>query len=62
MDFTQTEEQNDIQSLANQILTDQVTADDLHKYDDRAVERYDGKLWAQLADSGLLGITVNADV
>ncbi len=61
MDFALTEEQNDIQTLANQILTDQVTADDLHQYDDRDNERYDGKLWAQLADSGLLGITIDAD-
>jgi len=61
MDFSLTEEQNDIQTLANQILTDQVTPDDLHKFDDREAERYDSKLWAQLADSGLLGITIDAD-
>lgn len=61
MDFSQTEEQKDIQTLANQILSDQVTVDALHKFDDRNIPRYDGKLWAHLADSGLLGITVPAD-
>lgn len=61
MDFSQTEEQKEIQTLANQILTDQVTSDALHKFDNRDVARYDGKLWAQLADSGLLGITIPAD-
>ncbi len=61
MDFTITEEQQDIQSLANQILTDQVTPETLHAYDDRNNERYDGRLWSQLADSGLLGITIDAD-
>lgn len=61
MDFTITEEQQDIANLANQILTDQVTADDLHQYDTREVARFDEKLWAQIAESGLLGITINAD-
>lgn len=61
MDFSLTEEQKDIQTLASQILADQVTVDVLHKYDDRSVPRYDGKLWAQLADSGLLGIAIPAD-
>jgi len=61
MDFSQTEEQKDIQTLANQILTDQVTVEALHKFDSRDTVRYDGKLWAQLADSGLLGITLPTD-
>ncbi len=61
MDFSLTEEQKEIQTLASQILTDQVTPDTLHKYDDRSNVRYDGRLWAQLADSGLLGIAIPAD-
>ena len=61
MDFSQTDEQKDIQTLANQILTDQVTVEALHRFDNRDTLRYDGKLWAHLADSGLLGITVPAD-
>jgi alkylation response protein AidB-like acyl-CoA dehydrogenase len=61
MDFSHSEEQKDIQTLANQILTDQVTPDTLHQFDDRNHARYDGKLWSQLADSGLLGIAIPAD-
>lgn len=61
MDFSITEEQKDIQTLASQILGDQVTADTLHKFDERETERFDSKLWKQLADSGLLGITINTN-
>ncbi|MCC7515878.1 MAG: acyl-CoA/acyl-ACP dehydrogenase [Pseudomonadales bacterium] len=58
MNFGLTDEQKDIQTLAHQILGDQVTADELHQYDMWAKERYNGKLWSQLADAGLLGIAV----
>lgn len=61
MDFALSEEQKEIQTLASQILGDQVTPDTLHKYDERGTTRYDGKLWAQLADSGLLGIAIPSD-
>lgn len=61
MNFGLTDEQKDIQNLAHQILGDQVTPDELHKYDMWAQERYNGALWAQLADAGLLGIAVPAD-
>lgn len=61
MDFTVTEEQQDIVNLARQILTDQVTADSLHQYDSREISRFDEKLWAQLAESGLLGITIEPE-
>lgn len=61
MNFGLTDEQKDIQNLANQILGDQVTPDELHKYDMWAQERFNGALWAQLADAGLLGIAIPAD-
>jgi alkylation response protein AidB-like acyl-CoA dehydrogenase len=61
MNFGLTDEQKDIQNLANQILGDQVTPDELHKYDMWAQERFNGALWAQLADAGLLGIAVPAE-
>lgn len=61
MHFGLTDEQKDIQNLANQILSDQVTPDALHQYDMWAKERYDSTLWAQLADAGLLGIAVPED-
>lgn len=62
MDFSLTEEQQDIQALASQILGDQVTVDVLHQYDERGTTRFDDKLWSQLAQSGLLGITINSDL
>jgi alkylation response protein AidB-like acyl-CoA dehydrogenase len=58
MNFTLTDEQKDIQTLANQILGDQVTVEELHKYDMWKQERYSGLLWSQLADAGLLGIAI----
>ncbi|MCB1615288.1 MAG: acyl-CoA/acyl-ACP dehydrogenase, partial [Pseudomonadales bacterium] len=58
MDFKLTEEQQDIQNLASQILGEQVTPEELHKYDMWKEERFNGRLWAQLADAGLLGITI----
>lgn len=61
MNFGLTDEQKDIQTLANQILGDQVTPDALHHYDMWEKERYNSTLWAQLADAGLLGIAVSAE-
>ncbi|HSC75824.1 MAG TPA: acyl-CoA dehydrogenase family protein [Pseudomonadales bacterium] len=61
MNFGLSEEQKDIQTLANQILGDQVTPEELHKYDMWKQERYSGALWAQLADAGLLGIAIPED-
>lgn len=61
MNFGLSEEQKDIQTLAHQILGDQVTPEELHKYDMWKQERYSGALWSQLADAGLLGIAIPAD-
>ena len=61
MNFGLSEEQKDIQTLANQILGEQVTPDELHKYDMWKQERYSGALWSQLADAGLLGIAIPAE-
>ncbi|MBK8103664.1 MAG: acyl-CoA/acyl-ACP dehydrogenase [Cellvibrionales bacterium] len=61
MNFGLTDEQKDIQNLANEILGNEVTPDELHQYDMWAKERYNSALWAQLADAGLLGIAVPAD-
>lgn len=61
MNFGLTDEQKDIQTLANQILGDQVTPEELHKYDMWKQERYSGQLWSQLADAGLLGIAIPAE-
>ncbi len=59
MDFTISEEEKDITALANQILSDNVSPESLHQYDDRETTRFDDKLWAQLAESGLLGIAIS---
>ena len=61
MDFTISEEQQDIMDLSGQILGEQVTPDKLHQYDSREVTRFDAALWSQLAESGLLGIAVDSD-
>lgn len=61
MDFKLTEEQQDIQNLASQILGEQVTPDALHQFDMWKEERFNGRLWAQLADAGLLGIALPQD-
>ncbi len=61
MDFTVTEEQQDIVNLSRQILTDNVTAEHLHQYDSREVTRFDSELWALLAESGLLGIALDVN-
>ncbi len=58
MNFSLSDEQKDIQTLASQILSEQVTADTLHKYDMWQEERFSRTLWSQLADAGLLGIAI----
>ena len=58
MDFSLSEEQRDVQQLAAKILTQEVTADRL-KAVEASEERFDGKLWLQLADSGLLGVAID---
>lgn len=58
MNFAYTEEQQAIATLANQILGDQVTADELKAFDMWQSPRFDQALWQQLAEAGLLGIAV----
>ena len=58
MDFGFSEQQRDVQQLARQILSEQVTPEKLAAYDDYAAERFDQELWQQLADAGLLGVAI----
>lgn len=58
MDFSITEEQQDIVGLASQILGEEVNPEHLHRYDSREVPRIDEALWQQLAESGLLGVAI----
>lgn len=58
MDFTFNETQLEVQQLANQILQDLSTNEQLNKIDQQDI-RFDKQLWQQLAESGLLGICVD---
>lgn len=58
MDFGFSDEQKEVQQLARQILSEQVTPEKLAAYDEYAAERFDRALWQQLAEAGLLGVAV----
>ena len=58
MDFALSETQREVQQLARQILSDNVTAETLSQYDEFAAPRFDRALWQQLAEAGLLGVAV----
>ncbi len=57
MDFSLSEEQQDVQKLAAQILAQEVTVDRLKEIE-AGEERFDERLWQQLAEAGLLGTAV----
>ena len=61
MDFSFTEEQEEIAGLARRILTDKVTVD-LLRETEAGTDRFDPELWRTLADAGLLGIALPEDV
>lgn len=60
MDFALSEEQKELQNLARQILLDQTSNEHLREIEERE-ERFDEKLWRDLADAGLLGIGIGED-
>ncbi|MGI9282671.1 MAG: acyl-CoA dehydrogenase family protein [Endozoicomonas sp.] len=60
MDFSFNDTQKEVQNLANQILTDLSTTERLNAIDQQE-DRFDDKLWAQLAESGLLGVAISED-
>lgn len=57
MDFSYSEEQLELQNLAKQILQDQTGNEHMREIDARE-DRFDKKLWGDLAEAGLLGIGV----
>lgn len=59
MEFGFSETQTDVQTLARQILSEQVSAEKLAAYDEFADKRFDRDLWAQLGSAGLLGVAVD---
>lgn len=58
MDFGFSEEQRDVQNLARQILSEQVTPESLARFDEYQECGFDRELWAKLAAAGLLGIGI----
>ena len=58
MDFSYSEEQQEVKELAQKILADQTENEHLKMIDQQA-ERFDEKLWADLAAAGLLGVSID---
>ena len=53
MDFGFSEEQRDVQNLARQILSEQVTPEKLAQFDEYQETAFDRDLWAKLAEAGM---------
>jgi alkylation response protein AidB-like acyl-CoA dehydrogenase len=62
MDFSRTDEQDEIAALAERILTQEVTVDRLRAVEAADGERFDRALWSTLADAGLLGVALPTDL
>jgi alkylation response protein AidB-like acyl-CoA dehydrogenase len=63
MDFSYNEEQEAVRQLADRIFTDLSTHERLREFEaDPDDDRFDRKLWAELASAGLLGIALPEDV
>lgn len=58
MDFSLSEEQQDVQELAAKILATEATVDRL-KAIEAGEDRFDEKLWQHLAEAGLLGVAID---
>jgi alkylation response protein AidB-like acyl-CoA dehydrogenase len=58
MDFGFSEEQREVQTLARQILSEEVTAERLAAFDEFQQEGFDTELWQKLVDAGLLGVAI----
>ena len=63
MDFSFSEEQEAVRELADRIFTDLSTQERLRAMEtDESDDRFDRKLWSELAGAGLLGISLPEDV
>jgi 3-oxocholest-4-en-26-oyl-CoA dehydrogenase beta subunit len=63
MDFSFSEEQEAVRELAGRIFTDLASHERLREMEaDPEAERFDRKLWAELAAAGLLGISLPEEV
>ena len=57
MDFTLTDEQQELQGLARQILSDRMTLGNLRGFDE-SVDWFDRDTWAEFAKANLLGVAL----
>jgi len=63
MDFSLSEEQEAVRELADRIFTDLSTQERLREMEiAEGNDRFDAKLWSELASAGLLGISLPEDV
>jgi len=63
MDFSFSEEQEAVRELADRIFTDLSTQERLREMETaEGNDRFDAKLWSELASAGLLGISLPEDV
>src|SRR3954470_17524930 len=58
MDFSITEDQQSLQNLAQQILTERATHDHLKELEKQSWSVFDRDLWQQLAGAGITGIAL----
>jgi alkylation response protein AidB-like acyl-CoA dehydrogenase len=58
MDFSYSEEQQEVKALAAKILGDQTENEQLRAIDEQE-DRFDPKLWRDLAEAGLLGVAID---
>ena len=58
MDFSYSEEQREVKALAEKILGDQTENEHLRSIDEQD-DRFDDKLWNDLAEAGLLGVAID---
>jgi 3-oxocholest-4-en-26-oyl-CoA dehydrogenase beta subunit len=61
MDFSFTEEEQDVAELSRRILEDKVTHERLTEIESRDGPRFDPELWRALADADLLGVGLPQD-
>ncbi len=62
MDFSFTEEEQEVSDLARKILEDKVTHEKLPELEGRDEPRFDRELWGELAKANLLGIALPESV
>ena len=62
MDFSLTEEQQEVRDLAARIFADLASPEQIKLVEAQDSERFDRSLWSALADAGLLGISLPEEV